>query len=131
SYKTGTNSVYNLPRPAEKHPMMDLILHIALLAGVIFALARSLSGIYVGGYGTALLVAIVYGLINVTLGTLLKILSIPFIIVTVGVFLLFINTFLLWLTDQLLDDFEIDDLGTTFLAAALITLADTLLSWAL
>jgi len=111
--------------------MMELILHIALLGGVVFALARSLPGIYVGGYGTALLVAIVYGLINVTLGTLLKILSIPFIIITVGVFLLFINTFLLWLTDQILDDFEIDDLGTTFLAATLITVADTFLSWVL
>jgi len=109
--------------------VIDLLLHLLLLAAVIFALAEVLPGIHVASYGTALLVAIVYGLINITLGTVLKVLAIPFIIITIGVFLLLINTFLLWLTDQLMDDFEIEDIGTTFLAAIIITLSDTLLGW--
>ena len=50
---------------------------------------------------------------------------------TLGLFLLVINTFLLWLTDQLFDDFEIEDMGTTFIAAVLITIADSLLGWIL
>ena len=111
--------------------MIELILHLLLLAVVIFALAETLPGIHVAGYGTALLVAIVYGLINITLGTVLKVLAIPFIVITIGVFLVLINTFLLWLTDQLLDDFEIEDVGTTFLAAIVITLSDTFLGWLL
>ena len=110
---------------------MLLILHLLLLAGVIFAMARAMPGIHIAGYGTALLAAVIYGLINVTLGTLLKLLTIPFIIISIGVFLLLINTFLLWLTDQLLEDFEIEDMGTTFVAAVIITLADTGLSWLL
>ena len=110
---------------------MLLILHLLLLAGVIFAMARAMPGIHIAGYGTALLVAVIYGLINVTLGTLLKLLTIPFIIISIGVFLLLINTFLLWLTYQLLEDFEIEDMGTTFVAAVIITLADTGLSWLL
>ena len=110
---------------------MLLILHLLLLAGVIFAMARAMPGIHIAGYCTALLVAVIYGLINVTLGTLLKLLTIPFIIISIGVFLLLINTFLLWLTDQLLEDFEIEDMGTTFVAAVIITLADTGLSWLL
>jgi len=110
---------------------MLLILHLLLLAGVIFAMARAMPGIHIAGYGTALLVAVIYGLINVTLGTLLKLLTIPFIIISIGVFLLLINTFLVWLTDQLLEDFEIEDMGTTFVAAVIITLADTGLSWLL
>jgi putative membrane protein len=110
---------------------MLLLLHLLLLAGVIFTLARAMPGIHIAGYGTALLVAVIYGLINVTLGTLLKLLTIPFIIISIGVFLLLINTFLLWLTDQLLEDFEIEDMGTTFVAAVIITLADTGLSWLL
>jgi len=108
---------------------MDLILHVLLLGAVIFFLAEALPGITVGGFGTALVVAIVYGLINVFLGTVLKIISFPFIFITLGVFLLFINTFLLWLTDQLVDDFKIDNLGTTFAAAAIITLSDSVLGW--
>ena len=109
--------------------MIDLILHFLLLAVVIFMLAKSLPGFYIHGFGTAVVVAIVYGLINITLGTVLKLLSIPFIIISVGIFLFFINTFLLWLTDQLIEDFEIEDISTTFIAALVITLSDTLLGW--
>ena len=108
---------------------MDLLLHILFLGGVIFLLAESLPGLRVEGYGTAIIVAIVYSLINVTLGTVLKFLSIPFVIITVGFFLIVINSFLLYLTDKILEDFEIEDMGTTFIAAIIITLSDTLLSW--
>ena len=108
---------------------MDLLLHILFLGGVIFLLAESLPGLRVDGYGTAIIVAVVYSLINVTLGTVLKFLSIPFVIITVGFFLIIINTFMLYLTDAILEDFEIEDMGTTFVAAIIITLSDTLLSW--
>lgn len=111
--------------------MTQIVVHILLLAGFILIISRSMPRIYIAGYGTAVLVAVVYGVINVTLGTVLKILSIPFIIVTVGIFLLLINTFLLWLTDELIEDFEIEDGATTFIAAVLITFADTTLAWIL
>ena len=108
---------------------MDLLLHILFLGGVIFFLAESLPGLRVEGYGTAIIVAVVYSLINVTLGTVLKFLSIPFVIITVGFFLIVINSFLLYLTDKILEDFEIEDMGTTFITAIIITISDTLLSW--
>ena len=109
--------------------MIELALHILCLGGFILFLAKALPGVYVESYGTAVLVAIVYGLINVTLGTILKLLGLPFIIITLGVFLVIINSFLLWITDELLEDFEIEDAGTTFVCALLITLADTFLGW--
>jgi len=109
--------------------MIELILHILCLAAVIVGIAKLLPGMYVESYGTSIIVAIVYGLINVTLGVVLKLLGLPFIIITLGVFLIVINTFLLWITDQLIEDFEIEDIGTTFVAALLITLADSILSW--
>ncbi len=109
--------------------MIDLILHFLCLGAVVLFVARALPGVECESYGTAIIVAIVYGLINVTLGTVLKILSIPFVLITLGVFLIVINTFLLWITDQILDDFEIDDIGTTFIAALIITFADTILTW--
>ena len=107
--------------------MIELILHMLCLGATILLIARVLPGVHVESYGTAVLVAVIYGLINVTLGTLLKLLGLPFVILTLGIFLIIINTFLLWLTDQLLEDFEIEDLGTTFIAALLITIADTVL----
>lgn len=109
--------------------MIELILHILCLAAAIVGIAKLLPGMYVESYGTSVMVAVVYGLINVTLGFILKLLGLPFIIITLGVFLIVINTFLLWMTDQLIEDFEIEDIGTTFIAALLITLADSILSW--
>lgn len=109
--------------------MIHLILHFVLLGVVVYAIARNMQGIYVADYGTALGVAVVYGLINITLGTVFKILTLPLIVLTLGLFLLVINTLMLRLTDALFDEFEIDSLGTTFVAAVLITLADTLLGW--
>ena len=106
---------------------MDLILHLLILAGVIFVIAQTLPGIYVKGFGTAILVACVYSVINVVLGGILKFISIPFIFLSLGLFLLVINTFLLWLTDQLIDDFEIENLRTTFIAAVIITISDSVL----
>jgi|TARA_B110000240_G_scaffold38702_1_gene42969 putative membrane protein len=108
--------------------MINLLIHFLLLGAVIFCLAEFLPKLHVEGYGTALAVAVIYGLINVTLGSLLMILSLPFMIITIGLFKLIINTFLLWITDQLIDDFEIEDLGTTFVVAVLITISDTVLA---
>lgn len=108
---------------------MDLILHILILAGVIFFVAESMRGVYVEGYGTAIVVAVVYSIINFFLGTALAILTLPLMFITVGLFKIVINAFLLWITDQMIDDFEIEDFGTTFLFAIIITIADTALAF--
>lgn len=97
--------------------MIDLILHSLLLGAVVFC-----------GTG-GLLAAAVYGVVNVTLGSALGVLAFPFVLLTLGLFKLVINTFLLWLTDKMIDGFEIDSLGTTFMAAVLIAIADGVLAW--
>lgn len=108
--------------------MLDLIAHIICLGVAIFFISKVLPGMRVKSFGTSIMVAIVYGLINVTLGLALKLLGLPFIIISLGFFLILINTFLLWITDKILEDFEIDGLGTTFIAALLITISDTILN---
>ncbi len=108
---------------------MGILVHMLLLGFAIFVIAQSLPGIRLKGFGTAIIVAVVYSLIDVILGSILKFLSIPFIFLTLGLFLLLINTFLLWLTDQLLEDFEIDGLGTTFIAAVLITVCNLVIGF--
>ena len=108
---------------------MDFVLHILALAGVIFFVAEAMKGAHIEGYGTAVIVALVYSVINIVLGTVLAILTLPLMILTIGLFKFVINAFLLWLTDQMVEDFEIRDFGTTFLLAIIITLTDTLLAF--
>ncbi len=71
-----------------------------------------------------MVVAVVYSTINYLTGWLFMLLAFPLMIVTFGLFKFVINAFLLWITDKLMEDFEINSIGTTLVAACLITLVD-------
>lgn len=108
-----------------------MIINILILSVAVFLVAQLLPGIRVKNFFTAIIVAIVYSLINFFTGWLLVLLTLPFMIITFGLFKLVINTFMLWLTDKIMDDFEINDILTTFIAASLITVVDSLVKWML
>ena len=109
--------------------MSKIIWNILLLSVVIFVVARILPGIRLKSFGTAIIVAVVYSLINFMLYKLLVFLSLPLMFLTLGLFVIIINAFLLWLTDLLIEDFEIKGFGTTFIASVLISLSNMLLQW--
>ncbi|MDA3788114.1 MAG: phage holin family protein [Desulfobacula sp.] len=106
-----------------------VIVNILVLSVAVFLVSQFLPGIRVKNFYTAILVAIVYSLINFFTGWLLVLLTLPFIIITFGLFKLVINAFMLWLTDKLMEDFEIKNLLTTFIAAFFITLVDSIIKW--
>lgn len=107
--------------------MTATILNLFFFSVAVFIIAQVLPGIHLKNYGTAIVVSLVYSVINFLLGGLLKILSFPFILITLGLFTFIINAFLLWITDQLIEDFEIDNFKTTLIAAVMITIADYIL----
>jgi putative membrane protein len=75
-----------------------------------------------------LLVAAVFGLVNAFLRPIAKLLSLPVIILSLGLFILVINAFMLLLTDLITGDLlEIDGFGRAFLGALIISIV----SWAL
>ncbi len=108
---------------------MHLVWNILLLSAAIFIVAQIMPTIRIKSFWTAIIVAIVYSLINFLIGWLLVLLTLPFIIITFGLFKLVLNTFMLWVTDKLIEDFEIKGLGSTFIAALLITIIDSALKW--
>ena len=75
---------------------------------------------------TLVLVGIVLGVINAVIAPLVKLLSLPFIIVTLGLFLLLVNAAMLWLATQLADlfdlAFQVDGFWTYVLGALVISL---------
>ncbi|OPX33680.1 hypothetical protein B1H10_05325, partial [candidate division KSB1 bacterium 4484_188] len=100
---------------------MNILLDILLLSAAIYLVARLMPTIYLKSFGTAVIVALVYSVINFLVGWLLTFLALPFIILTFGLFKFVINAFLLWITDLMIDDFEIKGFGSTLIAAFLIT----------
>jgi len=109
--------------------MMNIILNILILSVAIFIVAKILPKIHIKSFGTAIIVAIVYSIINFLFGWLLNFIALPFIYLTFGLFKFVINAFLLWITDKIIDDFEIKGIGSLLLGALLITLLDSLIKW--
>ena len=107
--------------------MLRLILDVFVTSGLLYALATALPGVRLKSFGTALVVVLVYGLLNYFLFWLVALIAFIPMLLSFGLFGLVINAFLLWLTDKLIDDFEIDSLRTTLLIAVLLTVAKVVL----
>lgn len=87
---------------------MRILLLWLINALAVFAAANLLDGIHIKSFGAAILVALVLGLVNAVVRPVLIFFSIPFIIVTLGLFLLVINAFLLQLSASIVGGFSID-----------------------
>ena len=105
---------------------MELIVTYILKALVVLAVAKILPGVRVSGFGSALAVAVVYALLSTCLMWILTILTFPAILLTFGLFIFVLHGFLLWLTDKLLDSFEIKGFGSLALATLAMTLGNVL-----
>lgn len=106
------------------------MVHIAALVVTILAIARFLPAVQVKGVGTAVIVAIVFSVLNFLLGWVIHaVLFVPALL-TLGLLFLFVpfivNVIMLWLTDRLIDAFEIKTLGALLTAAAAITVVNWL-----
>ena len=71
-----------LRRPRWEARMVRLLAHWILSALCLLLVSRFVPGFIVSGFGTALIAAVVIGLVNGTLGLLLKLISIPLILIT-------------------------------------------------
>lgn len=105
-----------------------MITKLLLLSISIFLLSRVMQGIRLKNYITALIVALVYSVADMLLWWLLVIISMPLIFITFGLFVFVLNAFLVWLTDQLIDDFEIKSIKTTFIFSLLLTAINIVLN---
>jgi putative membrane protein len=108
---------------------MHVILHLAVLALVIFALSKFFPGIVrVRSAGTAVAVAVLFSILNFFIGWFIQALLFVPGLLTLGILFLFVpfivNTVLLWLTDKLMGSFELRGMRGLFLAAGIITLVN-------
>jgi len=73
-----------------------------------------------GGFFGYLWVALLFGIVNAILGTIIRLLTLPFILLTFGILAIFINAFLLEITDALTDNLTIDEFWWTTVWASII-----------
>lgn len=101
---------------------MYLLLRWVLSAASIIAVAYLVPGIAVRSFGTALIVAVVLGLVNATIRPILILLTLPLTIVTLGLFVIVINALMLWLVASIVKGFDITNFSSAVLGAVLIML---------
>ncbi|MPZ52505.1 MAG: phage holin family protein [Acidimicrobiia bacterium] len=108
---------------------MRLIIRLAVNAFALWLAATLVSGIdLTDNIPLIVLVALIFGLVNVFIGSVLKLLSLPLTIVTLGLFALVVNTALLAITASLTDNLQIDGFWSAFLGALIISIVSSVLN---
>jgi putative membrane protein len=88
--------------------MMNLLLVWLLDAVALLVVAYLLPGITVASFGSALIAALVLGLLNSLVKPLLILLTLPITILTLGLFLIVLNALLFWFAGSILKGFHVN-----------------------
>jgi len=108
-----------------------LLVNWVLTALALLLIEHLVPGIGVAGFGTALITAIVFGLVNSTLGLLLKVVTFPLSLLTLGLFLLVINALMLWLVSAIVPGFTVTGFGPALLAVILLAVINLIVRYLL
>ncbi len=113
--------------------LVTFILRWLITAAAVWVAAELVSGIHLEGWKSILLVALILGLLNAYLKPLLVIGTLPALVMTMGIFLIFINTALLALTAWISGKFDsihfaIDGFWSAFFGAIIISVVSFFIS---
>ena len=106
--------------------MARLLAHWVLSALCLLLVAKYVPGIYVSGFLTALIAAIVIGLVNGTLGFFLKIVTFPLTIITFGIFWFLINALMLKFASLFVPGFTVRGLVPAFVGGIILSVLNML-----
>jgi putative membrane protein len=112
---------------------MLVLLRLLINAAALWAAIQLVDGIeHRGSWWSLLFVALVFGLLNASIKPLLKLLSLPIIILTLGLFLFVINALMLlmtgWVSDLFNLGFHVDGFWDAFLGGLIVTVVSLVLS---
>jgi putative membrane protein len=105
---------------------MRLLLDWILSGIAVWIVAHVVPGIYVSGPLAALIAALVIGFVNATIGLLLKILTFPLTLLTLGLFWFVINALMLKLASALVPGFQVHGFAAAFVGAILLSVLNML-----
>ena len=101
--------------------LLALLIRLGITALAFIVTAWLLSGMELsGGFFGALWVALLFGIINTFLGTIIRLLTLPLILLTLGLLAVLINALMLQLTDAITSHLTIDEFWWTAIWAALL-----------
>jgi putative membrane protein len=99
---------------------MGLLLQWILYAIALIIVSKIVPGFHVDGLWPALIASLVIGLLNATIGLVLKVLTFPISILTLGIFLLVINGLMILLASSIVRGFRVSGFVPAFLGAIVL-----------
>src|SRR5215831_18851164 len=108
---------------------MKLLLRWLVSALSLMIVAYFVPGLVVRGFVAALIAAAVIGLINATLGTIVKVVTIPITILTLGLFLIVVNALMLRVAAMFVPGFYVSGWWPALIGAILLTIVSSFLHW--
>lgn len=101
--------------------LVNLLIRWGIVAASFAVTAWLLDGVHVdGGFLGYVWVSLLFGIVNIVVGTILRIITLPLAILTLGLILIVVNAVVLELTDALTDDLTIDDFFWSAILAAIV-----------
>ncbi|MCU1591230.1 MAG: putative rane protein [Frankiales bacterium] len=109
--------------------LQKLLLRWSVLTLAVWLAAAVVPGVHVhGGFFTYVWVALLFGLVNAVLGPILRLIALPFTLLTLGLFALIVNGVLVAITAGLSAKFDVGGFFSAFLAALVISLVSTVVN---
>ena len=109
---------------------MRTLINWLLSALSVWVVAQFVHGFHVQGAKAALIAALVIGLVNATLGSFLKVITLPLTVLTLGIFWLVINALMLELASWLLSpSFHVDGFAAAFWGAIVLSIVNMMFRW--
>lgn len=106
---------------------MKILIHWFLSAIAVWLVSEIVPGFMVDSLGAALIAAVVIGLVNATLGFVLKLVTLPLTFVTLGLVWLIINGLMLLVAAQIVPGFAISGFLAAFFGAIVLTVVNAIL----
>jgi putative membrane protein len=106
---------------------MKLLVRILVTAALVLLIANFMPGVSLAGFTTALIVAVVLGLLNIFIKPILVLLTLPVTFVTLGLFLLVINGIIIILCDAIVGGFGVDSFLTALLFSIVLSLSQSVM----
>ena len=107
---------------------MNLLIRILVTAILVVIIANFLPGVHVAGFTTALIVAVVLGLLNLFIKPILVILTLPVTILTLGLFLFVINALIILLCTNIVGGFSVDTFWTALFFSILLSILQSIMN---
>lgn len=99
-----------------------------LVTTIAVAVAAKVTGMHAEGLLPLIFAALLLGIVNAVIRPVLLLLSLPFIVVTLGFFILVVNALLLWTVGKLVPGFHVDGFWTAFFGSIVVTIVSWLLN---